>query len=724
MGNDHTLFLKSEEEEIEYPGETVRTLIISQTQAPKLTGELIAAKDGTEDTFRITGEIPKPPLAKEQELTKDTRETLRIRSRHNEYVLDELIGEGGQGKVWQAIQSGLGRSVALKKAIITKDYDDFIKEAFTSAQLDHPNIVPVYDLGISEEEHDGDVPVLTMKRVQGFPWKNLIERDRKAADFDQDNFLRAHLPIFTQVLNAVSYAHSKKIIHRDLKPSQVMIGDYGEIYLLDWGLAIFLAEPRKRTPPIDDDLIFTLASATNPAGTPAYMAPEQAIFANDNLGVCTDIYLLGAILYELLAGHPPHHCEGQKLRLSHVRNNVFDPLPASAPKTLAKITLRCLETKPEKRPEKVREIRAAVEEYLSGAGRKAESIAITHELARADLAEMGNYESLSQQSRRLAEAMSLWPENPEIEFCRNLLLATYVTVALENDDFLLAQLQAERVQDEDWAGALREQVEAARQEAASRIPEPPLVTWRRVAALAGSYMLIAAAVALILYVSGRTFSEEIHENVKSMASIAAKEISASDLEQMDSDRSAGTDVFQQNLRTLQAFERANSSTKAIYALRPEWNVASDVWRVLIHTQPEDVDWNQNGTLEPGEFGFEPGELYEEGIPEMQIAFKKGVPSSGARQGESGEFISGYAPVYNSESRIIGLLGVDVDTAEIREKLATVYYAGIGGGLLLAALLTAAFFAFFQSRRSLKKVRALEAEIQRQNSMFSGKDLYL
>jgi serine/threonine protein kinase len=177
----------------------------------------------------------------------------------------------------------------------------FLQESLTAAALDHPNILPIHELG-----RDGDgLPQLAMKLVRGQVWESLIYYDR---DLSFPDFLDRHLPIFVSVCQAVAFTHSRGIIHRDIKPSQVMVGDFGEVLLMDWGLAmIYDEEVAKETLA---ELLATRIAATretsvNPAGTPSYMAPEQTDPECTRLAAETDIYLLGGVLYYLLTGRGP-----------------------------------------------------------------------------------------------------------------------------------------------------------------------------------------------------------------------------------------------------------------------------------------------------------------------------------------------------------------------------------------------------------------------------------
>jgi serine/threonine protein kinase len=202
-------------------------------------------------------------------------------------ALGKTLGEGGMGLVRAATQRSLGRQVAVKTLKPDAKNDQatlrLLREAWVTGSLEHPNIVPVYDLGLGE---DG-APVIVLKLIEGSPWSDVA---RAPADHAED-LLEKNLRIFLQVCNAVALAHSRGVIHRDLKLENVMVGRFGEVYLVDWGIAVSLRpDPTGRLP---------LASeAKEMAGTPAYMAPEM--LGSGVLTERTDVYLLGAILHELL----------------------------------------------------------------------------------------------------------------------------------------------------------------------------------------------------------------------------------------------------------------------------------------------------------------------------------------------------------------------------------------------------------------------------------------
>jgi serine/threonine-protein kinase len=201
-----------------------------------------------------------------------------------EVDLGALLGEGGMGLVHRAEQRALHREVAVKRARTPALRAQLVQEALVTGALAHPNIVPVYDL----RRDDGE-PMLLMKRLEGRSWA--LHLDEGAPLEGRRDPLGWHAGVLLQVCNAVAFAHARGVLHRDLKPHNVMIGEFGEVCVLDWGLA--LALPGCTLPALP-----RAAEASGIAGTPAYMSPEQA--RGKPLDARTDVWLLGAILFELV----------------------------------------------------------------------------------------------------------------------------------------------------------------------------------------------------------------------------------------------------------------------------------------------------------------------------------------------------------------------------------------------------------------------------------------
>ncbi len=211
------------------------------------------------------------------------------------YQLGEVIGRGGMGEVVVAQDQRILREVAVKRIRAKDPSPDavlrFLREARIQARLDHPAIVPVYELGTDSQ----GLPYFTMKRLQG---------ETLARKLTRNGPIQPLLRAFVDVCLAMQVAHNAGVVHRDLKPSNIMLGDYGEVYVLDWGVARVITETRRATNPSISAQTEDGTTAGAILGTPGYMAPEQV--RGWEADTKADIYALGAILFEILAGESLH----------------------------------------------------------------------------------------------------------------------------------------------------------------------------------------------------------------------------------------------------------------------------------------------------------------------------------------------------------------------------------------------------------------------------------
>jgi len=255
---------------------------------------------------------------------------------------------GGLGRVVRAIDKRLGRTVAVKEMLLRGSASSpahearFLREALITARLEHPGIVPVHEAG---RWPNGD-PYYVMKLVEGRTLKELIAEHASLRE------RLALLPHVIAIADAVGYAHSEGVIHRDLKPSNVIVGSFGETIVVDWGLA----RDRKRdVPEPSEEMLLAAGSGVatisgKVVGTPAYMSPEQA--RGDLVDERADVYALGAVLYELLAGVPPHNDVTPQATLERVIAGPPRPLAAAAPHVpdeLATIVTKAMARSPEDR---------------------------------------------------------------------------------------------------------------------------------------------------------------------------------------------------------------------------------------------------------------------------------------------------------------------------------------------------------------------------------------
>ncbi len=284
----------------------------------------------------------------------------RVRSRaagEPRYVLDGVLGRGGMGEVYHAFDVDLRRAVALKMMSDEmgrpgdvehgRRLGRFLEEAQVTAQLDHPGIVPVHDVGT----RDGRV-FYAMKLVSGEDLRAVLAKTRSGVE----GWNRARvLGVLLRAGESLAFAHSRGVIHRDLKPENVMVGRFGETYVVDWGLARLVSDG---SPSASSGVTSTRADAlveergsplrTDPGeavGTAPYMAPEQAAGDLDRIGPATDVYAFGAILYELLAGHAPYLDGGESRTAADVlalaRRGPPTPLATKAGNAPAELVAVC-----------------------------------------------------------------------------------------------------------------------------------------------------------------------------------------------------------------------------------------------------------------------------------------------------------------------------------------------------------------------------------------------
>ncbi len=299
------------------------------------------------------------------------------------YRQEGMIGSGGMKTVIRAEDSETGRAVAIAvaKDVSGRSRRKFLEEARITAMLEHPNIVPVHEIGTTGE----GMPYFTMKLVSG---RNLAAVLHKLQEGDKSfsglYTLPRLLDIFLKVCDAMSFAHSKGVVHLDLKPENIQVGDFGEVLVIDWGLAKKLEKIKDNTttaglaapPPQPEEIEKTLDGVVK--GTPEYMAPEQALGQNSMRGPLSDIYSLGAILYAMLTFHAPVRGSSSDEVIRNAAMGKIIPPRRQAdgsrpvPAALQFVAYKALERDPSRRYQSVEALRADVEAYLNGYPTQAE----------------------------------------------------------------------------------------------------------------------------------------------------------------------------------------------------------------------------------------------------------------------------------------------------------------------------------------------------------------
>lgn len=316
--------------------------------------------------------------------SRDAGDEFEQRTTKTRFSLLKQIGQGGLGTVWLARDEMLRRKVALKEmnpkaAEFPRAWERFQREAEITGQLEHPNVVPLYEFGVDETTGQ---PFYAMRFVGKRTLVDAIEEyhDRRAAGEDVTMDLHRLLTAFTGVCQAIAYAHSRNVIHRDLKPENVALDNFGQVIVLDWGLAK-IADDHETTGGISgvsslSDSAFNQTMAGEIIGTPLYMAPEQAAGDLDKVDQRTDIYGLGAILFAMLTGHAPHQNSvsgSGKVSMPALLKIVAEgpsPRPrdydVAIPADLEAICTKAMQYKAHSRYQSVPEMSDAVQRWMAG----------------------------------------------------------------------------------------------------------------------------------------------------------------------------------------------------------------------------------------------------------------------------------------------------------------------------------------------------------------------
>jgi serine/threonine protein kinase/WD40 repeat protein len=332
-----------------------------------------------------------------------------------DYQIKERIGKGGMGVIFSAVQTAVNRIVAIKTIRSDKSNDprvrrQFFYEAEITAKLDHPNIPPVFELATTA---DG-VLFYSMRLFPKSDWRKVLPSKTQLENIE----------IFKRVLDAVSYSHSKNVIHRDIKPDNVILGNFGEVYLSDWGTGHDLSSARKIIG----------------GGTPEYMAPEMARNISSQIGKHSDIYLLGAVLFEIVTGIAPHAVKNANARLEAAKANFIQETDIEDP--FLRVARKAMSTNPEDRYRNAEEFRAAIDEVLE----HNDSIDLakrSQDIAKVAIAGK-DYDRFNRAIFGLKEAIELWPANSLAASELNRVQLAFAQCAFERKDFDLALQNLDR----------------------------------------------------------------------------------------------------------------------------------------------------------------------------------------------------------------------------------------------------------------------------------------
>jgi tRNA A-37 threonylcarbamoyl transferase component Bud32 len=330
------------------------------------------------------------------------------------YELGDVIARGGMGTVYRATDVALGREVAVKLLRDQFAPDSpaarrFVDEARITGQLQHPGIPPLHDVGALPDGR----PFLAMKLIKGRTLDQLL-RDRPDPAADRSRFVAA----FEQVCQAVAFAHAHQVIHRDLKPANVMVGAFGEVQVMDWGLSKVLSAGHRPASESEQTLGTEIRSvreidgaqtqAGSVLGTPAYMPPEQAVGAVDQVDERSDVFGLGAILAVILTGSPPYIGDSaESTRVLAARGKIVDCFlrldVCGAEPDLVALCKRCLAPEKNDRPRDASEVANVVARLRAEADQRARHAELDRVRAEGDRAK-AEAEAREQRKRRRVQA--------------------------------------------------------------------------------------------------------------------------------------------------------------------------------------------------------------------------------------------------------------------------------------------------------------------------------
>ena len=395
------------------------------------------ARHAVAETMQLTESESASPVTVAEEGFVPRRHVANLGERKTEsaeYRLVGKLGSGGTGVVYQAHQRAVDREVAIKVlrdelAVDAISRRRFLTEARMIGGLDHPNVIALHEL--SADDRGG--LFYSMKRIDGTSW------DEQIADMSQGE----NLQTLHSVADAIRYAHSRRLIHRDIKPENVMLGKFGEVLLADWGLAISYRG--------DEAGMIDMPSETAIGGTPAYMAPELAAGDLHAVGFHTDVYLMGAVLFQILTGHPPHEGDSLLACIHAAANNEIRPTRIEG--ELMDIAMKAMSTEP---VDRYRSVDAFVQALENQRQHEQSNRLVRRARERLEtLTDEKRYEDFRVADTLLREALDFWPDNPRVKPLMDQLYLDFARAATAQGDLDLALSMYDAAGQQDSEAAAR-----------------------------------------------------------------------------------------------------------------------------------------------------------------------------------------------------------------------------------------------------------------------------
>ncbi len=402
------------------------------------------------------------------------------------YEPGDPLGEGGSGFVFSAFDNSFMREVALKvirprNAEHQKKVERFINEARISANLEHPGILPVYDIGFTKT---GEV-YFTMRKVKGTTLGDAVRSAEKGKVPERIALFSERCEIMVRVCDAIAYAHDRGFVHQDIKPDNILLGEFGEVLIVDWGTASK-----------GENLI---TKKKNMFGTPAYMSPEQA--RREQSDHRSDVYCLGATLFHLLTFTFPTWSEDMEDFWKKKRNGIIDPIPAEIKKKipvyLLDITYRAMAADPEQRYQSAADLRTALKNFQSHIESINLCMSAMKDFYRAE--ESGEYSSFARARFGFEQALSAWSENTDARKGLSLADSSHALCAIKKGDLEIARGLINR-DDPDHSEAVR-QLDAALLKRGKRI--------KRTAA----FRIIGTAAVILLVIAGWYLAIDYYKHI-------------------------------------------------------------------------------------------------------------------------------------------------------------------------------------------------------------------